>query len=84
MSVNWAQEPNDIRWVCVSAAAGKVKQIKYILMNSLSIALIVIGVVLMILSRTKKIINIPNILLPPMLSIINATLRFLISKSSEW
>lgn len=38
----------------------------------------------MILSRSKSIINVPSILLPMMLSIINVTLRWLLSKSSEW
>ena len=53
-------------------------------MNILSVLLIIIGVVIMILSRTRSILKIPSILLPPMLSLINVILRGLLSKSSEW
>jgi hypothetical protein len=53
-------------------------------MNFFEILLIILGVGFMILSRSKTILNVPDILLPPMLGIINVTLRWLISKSSEW
>lgn len=62
----------------------KVKKIKFVAMNILSILLILIGLVIMILSKSKSIINIPVFILPAMLSIINTSLRWLISKSSEW
>ncbi len=83
MSVNWAQEPYDIRWICMGTSE-KVKKIKFVAMNILSILLILIGLVIMILSKSKSIINIPVFILPAMLSIINTSLRWLISKSSEW
>jgi len=57
---------------------------KYVLFNGLSWLLISLGFVVIVLTQSREIINIPKILLPIMLSIINATLRWLISKSSQW
>jgi hypothetical protein len=61
-----------------------VKLIKYILFNSLSVVLIIVGVLIIVLSRSQDLINVPKIFLPMVLSIINSTLRWFISKSSQW
>ena len=53
-------------------------------MNAFSIILMIIGLLVMIFSKSQDVIKIPQIFLPLMLSILNVTLRFLLSKSSEW
>ncbi len=65
-------------------ASEKVKIVKYVLFNLLSGVLIALGFLTIILARSQSILNIPKLLLPLMMSIINATLRWLISKSSQW
>jgi len=83
LAVSWAQEPQDVIWINIGAPE-RVKLFKYVLFNGLSWLLIGLGFVVIVLTQSREIINIPKILLPIMLSIINATLRWLISKSSQW
>ncbi len=81
--MSWAQEPNDVIWINVGAPY-RVKVFKFVLFNVLSGLLIGLGFAVLLLARSTKIINIPKILLPIMMVSINATLRWLISKSSQW
>jgi len=70
-------------WINIGASE-KIKLIKYIMFNSLSVLLIIVGILITVLSRSQDVINVPKIFLPMILSIINTTLRWLISKSSQW
>ncbi len=70
-------------WINVGAPY-RVKVFKFVLFNVLSGLLIGLGFAVLLLARSTKIINIPKILLPIMMVSINATLRWLISKSSQW
>jgi hypothetical protein len=83
LTVSWAQDPADVIWINIGALE-RVKLFKYVLFNGLSWLLIALGFVVIVLTQSRNIINIPKIFLPIMMSTINATLRWLISKSSQW
>lgn len=70
-------------WINLGASE-QVKVFRFILFNLLSGLLIGLGFMVIVLARSTKILSIPKILLPIMMSTINATLRWLISKSSQW
>lgn len=70
-------------WINIGAPY-RVKVFKFVLFNVLSGLLIAVGFVVIVLARSTNILSIPKILLPIMMSTINATLRWLISKSSQW
>lgn len=70
-------------WINVGAPY-RVKVFKFVIFNVLSGLLIAVGFGVIVLARSTNILNIPKILLPIMMSTINATLRWLISKSSQW
>ena len=84
--MSWAQEPDDVIWINIGAP-DKVRAFRFVLFNVLSGLLIALGFTMIVLARSTSILRIPNIpsvILPFMLSAINAALRWLISKSSQW
>ena len=77
-----AQEPKDLIWINMSMRSKEI--FNFILFNVLCFMLLIASFVIIILTTNDQYIQMPKLIGPFILLIVNVTLRFLIMKMVEW